>query len=292
MLTAIRYRNALSNAGMTANTQASPFLALPLELRTKIYENLLSSDTARIHTLYHDRHGRTASSNIHPTILRVNKQICSEAISILYDTVNVRIYLATPVVLQCTGGNYPDHIVDPPDLFRQGTEGAVKAANGLDWRFAPSTVRGFQSEKLPDSAAEGYIYPHCFQRLRKIQVVTSRHAIWGDCNCGSFFSHTGQTVLRILRLLAEGQATRRKRLKFTLQPDWRTVESQLLMRNGDMDKRTKAIIGLLKALERRTDAEIEVEEGAFTKTLKKLVMKEAEIDEWEKVLLADADIDL
>ena len=79
-----------------------------------------------------------------------------------------------------------------------------------------------------------------------------------------------------------------KHLKITLQPDWRTVESELLMRNGVMDGKTKAIVGLLKALKRRTDAEIEVEEGVLTKTLRELKMEEAEVDEWEKVLLADA----
>ena len=276
---------------MSGPTQASPLLALPLELRTKIYQDLLSPEPARLHALYHDRHGREPSFDIHPTILRVNKQIYSEAISILYDTANVRIDLATPVVVQCTGGYYPDDIVDPPDLFRACSEEASKSANELDWRTAPSVVEGLEPQRQLESRARGYIYPHCFQRLCKIQLVTSRHAIWGDSQCGSYFSHIGQTVLRILKLLAEQQAWKSpmtKHLKITLQPDWRTVESELLMRNGVMDGKTKAIVGLLKALKRRTDAEIEVEEGVLTKTLRELKMEEAEVDEWEKVLLADA----
>ncbi len=59
-----------------------------------------------------------------------------------------------------------------------------------------------------------------------------------------------------------------------------------------MDIKTKAIVGLLKALKRRTDAEIEVEEGVYTKTLRELEMEEVDIDVWEELLLADADVEL
>ena len=280
---------------MATNTQTSPLLALPLELRISVYKQLLNPDPGRVHTLYHDRHGREAPFDIDPTILRVNKQIYSEAVSILYDTASVRIYLGTPVVMQCTGGNYADDIDDPPDLFRADSEEEFKPANKLDQYNPPSTVRDLQFEGSLGSTAPGYIYPHCFQRLRKLHLVTSRHAIWGDSQCGSYFSHTGQTVLRILKLLAEEQVTKSpitKRLTFTIQPDWRTVEAELLIRNGEMDSKTRAVVGLLKALKRRTDAEIEIEEGAFTKTLKELKMEDADIDEWEQVLLADVGIDL
>lgn len=274
---------------MAVCIQASPLLALPSELRTKIYQNLLSPDPARVHTLYHDRHGKEASFDIDPTILRVNKQIYSEAISILYDTADVQIYLATPVVAQCTGGNYPDRIVDPPDLFRASGEYASPSA-AVDWRGALSVTDGLEPERLFESTAQGYIYPHCFQRFCKIQLVTSREAIWGATRFGKYFSHTGKTVLRILKLLAEEQAWNSpltKRLKIILQPSWRTVQSEMLMRNGEVNGRTKVIVGLLKALKRRTDIEIEVEEGAFTTTLRELKMEEAEVDEWEKVLLTD-----
>lgn len=280
---------------MAATTQASPLLVLPLELRLDIYKQLLSPDPDRVCILYHDKQGRKASFDLDPAILRVNKQIYSEAVSILYDTASVRLYLATPVLMQCTGGNYPDGIVDPPALFRTYTGGDTKPATNLDQCTPPSTVKGLDFEGRPESTSQGYIYPHCFQRLCQIQLVTSRHAIWGDGQSGSYFSHTGQTVLRILRLLAEGWATTSsgtKRLKFTIQPDWRTVESQLLMRNGEMEEKTRAIVGLLKALKRRTNAEIEVEEGVFTKTLRELNMEEVDVDEWERVLLAEADVSL
>lgn len=54
-----------------------------------------------------------------------------------------------------------------------------------------------------------------------------------------------------------------------------------------MNGKTRAIVGLLKALKRRTDIEIEVEEGAFTTTMREFEMEKAEVDEWEKVLLGD-----
>lgn len=276
---------------MAASTQASPLLALPIELRSKVYEQLLRPDPDHVCTLYHDRNGREAFFDIDPTILRVNKQIYFEAISILYDNASVQIDLATPVVKQCTGGNYPDGITNPPDLFCKVAEEDTELARKLDWRTALPTAEAGR----PGSTAEGYIYPYCFQRLRNIQVVTSRHAIWGSSWGGSYFSHTGKTVFRILRLLAEEQATRSpvtKRLKLIIRPDWRTVESELLMRSGAMDEKTKVIVGLLKALQRRTGAEIEVEEGALTKTLRELKMEEVEIDEWEKLLLADAGVGL
>lgn len=280
---------------MAASTPASPLLALPLELRIKVYEQLLRPDPDRIQTLYHDRHGRQPSFNISPAILRVSQQIYSEAVPILYDTASVQIYLATPVVKQCKGGNYPDGITDPPDLFRKDTDENTESAQKLDWRAALPTANDLESARRPRSAADGCIYPHCFQRLREIQIVTSRHAIWGGRRGGSYFSHTGRTVMRILKLLAEEQATKTpvpKRVRFTMQPDWRTVESQLLMRRGAMDERTRAIVGLLKAVKRRTGAEIEVEEGVFTKTLKEFEMEGFEVDEWERLLLADADVGL
>lgn len=82
-----------------------------------------------------------------------------------------------------------------------------------------------------------------------------------------------------------------KRLKLTIQPNWRIVESQLRTGNAEMDEITKAIVGLLKALQRRTNTEVEMEEGAFTMRLKEWKMEDAEMDQWEKLLLADADVE-
>ncbi len=280
---------------MAAITQPSPLLALPLELRIFIYNQLLNPDPDSILTLYHDRHGRQASSDIDTTILRVNKQIYSEAVSILYDTANVRIDLSTRVIRQCKGGNYLDDIDDPPNLFRTDYEEAFKSANKADWRTAPSTVEGLECHPRLESVTSGYIYPHCFQRLSKIHLLTSRLAIWGCCRGGSYLSHTGQTVLRILKLLAEEQVTKSplpKRVRITIQPDLHTVEARMMMRNGEAHEKTIAMIGLLKALQRRIHADIDVKEAMFTKVFQEVKMDDAEIDEWEKVLLADIHTDL
>lgn len=61
---------------------------------------------------------------------------------------------------------------------------------------------------------------------------------------------------------------------------------------GRDGREDESIVGLLKAVKRRTGAEIEVEEGVFTKTLKEFEMEGFEVDEWERLLLADADVGL
>ena len=213
---------------MAAGDEESSLLALPLELRRLVYEQLLSSDPNRVHALYHDRYGKQGCFDLHPTILRVNKQIYSEAVSILYDNAHVRLYLSTPVSF------YPEGINDPPELFRTDHEEDNKSINELTWQTVPSTGKGPKSPehvqpkkglKFPErvkGAAPGYIYPHCLQRLRGIQLVTSRQALWGNGQCGKYLSHTGQTVLQILRLLAEEQvpkSTRTKHIKVTIQPE-------------------------------------------------------------------------
>ena len=54
---------------------------------------------------------------------------------------------------------------------------------------------------------EGIIYPHCFQRLRYIEVVTAHCAVWGTCFGGSYLTHIAQLILNILRVLAEEEGT-------------------------------------------------------------------------------------
>ena len=72
-------------------------------------------------------------------------------------------------------GSYRDftgNCDEPPDLFRTDSEGAFKSKNKIEWcKFEGGFV----------SLPPGYIHPHCFQRLRKVHLVTSRQAIWGVC---------------------------------------------------------------------------------------------------------------
>lgn len=281
---------------MASEATKSSLLALPLELRIDIYKHLLSPDPIRVYTLYHDRHGREASFDIDPTILRVNKQIYSEAVTILYDNTSVQICLATPVVRQCTGGNYPDSIVNPPNLFRPEHEEVLDSAKQTTRPTAASTVKGLGSKGGQlESTAPGYIYPHCFQRLRKIQLITSRPAIWAARRRGNYLSQTAYTVLRILKLLATAQVTQSavtKYVKITLGSDWRVFRRQTFVKNAETEKGMRAMFRMLKVLERRKDVEIEVEEGVSMELLMGLEIEDTEVDEWEKMLLeADSDPD-
>lgn len=278
--------------------RASPLLALPSELRIMIYKLLLNPHPNRVHTLYDNIFGRVGPFHIDPTILQVNKQIYSEAVSILYDTASIHINFGWVVMMQRTGGgdDDPGSIYYPPALLRTDSKEAFRSANQPSWHNMSLSAKGSESEeRLEPVRHPGSIYPHCFRRLRKIHLVISRYIIMNDSQCGNYFSPTGQTLLRILRVLAgERDAVKSpmmKRLKLTIQPNWRIVESQLRTGNAEMDEITKAIVGLLKALQRRTNTEVEMEEGAFTMRLKEWKMEDAEMDQWEKVLLADADVE-
>ncbi len=44
---------------------------------------------------------------------------------------------------------------------------------------------------------------------------------------------------------------------------------------------------MMKALQRRIEIEIEVEEETFTKPLREMWMEEGEVDKWEQALMAD-----
>lgn len=304
---------------MAASIQALPLLALPLELRISVYKQLLNPDPDWLHTLYDDHFDREIPFPIHTSILRANKQIYSEAVSILYDTARLQIYLGTPVIQQRSYRDFTSNVDEPPKLFRTDSEGAFESKDKIKWCNPPSSVRSRQFEAF-DPPSPGYIYPHCFQRLRKVHLITSREAMWEtewrDEWFGSYFSPTDHLVLRILRLLAQAQVTKslkRMHFKFSIHADWHMAESQPLMRNGQVDQKTKTIVGLLKALGRRMNADIEevkewgvqewakedaeVGDGTITRSLKywkleEWTMEDAEVDEWEKVLLSDSDIDL
>ena len=49
----------------------------------------------------------------------------------------------------------------------------------------------------------GVIYPHCVQRLSNIEIVVSAGSVWGSMFMGGeFFTHIGELLLDLLRLLA------------------------------------------------------------------------------------------
>ena len=69
---------------MATAIHTSTLSTLPLELRELIYSELLSSTRSSPLVLYNEDKGWEEHFNLHPSILRTNKQIHAEAISYLY----------------------------------------------------------------------------------------------------------------------------------------------------------------------------------------------------------------
>ena len=183
------------------------FLDLPLELRIKIYSELLNPDPERGHILYHDRRGRPVSLNLHPEILRTNKQIYAEAVDILYNSNHLKLDLKTAVRHQCTGGFYRDGFKDPQPLFR-----------------GEPPYNGFESPVSP----QGLIFPHCLQRVRHLELTFASNSVWavgrGHRVFKVVFSHVAELVFEILNCLVEHNASFRKlpskTLRLTVGPDY------------------------------------------------------------------------
>ncbi|MCJ1379258.1 hypothetical protein MMC17_002359 [Xylographa soralifera] len=174
--------------------QPFPFLALPLELRMIVYRELLSPNEERPLLLYHDQSGRPEMLDVHPSILRVNSQIYIEASPILYDLNIFKIDLSSMVPRHSPGLDLPEVRSDHLSLFRSDT-----APNNLlvkpNGRCVPVHSR-----------SSGLIYPHCFQRLRHLELVTSHGAVWGSGHLNDYISTTGDLILEILRYLAKRAA--------------------------------------------------------------------------------------
>jgi hypothetical protein len=263
-----------------AASQISPLFALPLKLRTEIYEELLCPNPTRIHTLYHDRQGREPSFNLHPKILRVNKQVYDEAASLLYRSNIFEIYIATNVVRQCTGGIYPDHIPNPPPLLRKYEASQAQTEPQNDLRPACPAERAVQPVIKPylELGLHGIIYLHCFQRLRHIRLVTSRGAIWGQTRGGSFFTRPGELIMQILQDLSDEAATSgSKILEFIVHPDWRTKYGIFQAGRTDAeDGKAIEMAALLQSV-RRTRI-VEVEEKVFSDELGRLETRQVDVD--------------
>ena len=178
----------------------TPLLRLPMELRLKIYEELLCPYPAQRLRLYHDRHGRKKSMNLHPAILCANKQIHDEATELLYDGNIFEIWLATRVVIQCTGGSYPDSLVDPPPLLQE--EPACETSSVAESEACQNKERRYRT-----SAELGIISPHSLRRMRHIRLITSPSALWGHRRGPGFCTDIWDTILEILECLCKGDRT-------------------------------------------------------------------------------------
>ncbi|KAL9115131.1 MAG: hypothetical protein Q9227_000925 [Pyrenula ochraceoflavens] len=186
----------------TTSHPAPSFLALPAEIRNKIYAYLLSPSPSVPKTLYHDRHGRQPHFSLHPALLSTCRQIHLEASPFLYDHNIFLISYISAVVQQCTGGCYPDHITDPPPLLRDD-----------EFTYQPFSRGWLEVEEEDDENSQskevqfphGIIYPHVLQRLKNVELHTSPSAIWGSAMMGDYPSHIGPMLLKIFGILGGGE---------------------------------------------------------------------------------------
>ena len=205
---------ALTNFDNIMSTSASmprQTLPLPVELRLRIYQYLLTSSKPLL--LYHDRLGRSRPMQLHPQILRLSKTIYEESLPVLYDKNIFQIDLSTEVVKQCTGGEYP------------GDRGQVEQLIG---------------ERRWDFFEDAYISPVIFQdslsRLRHIEITTAHKAIWGSSQCGRYLSVVGKQVIpTLLHALSKDNGNQtphpeKKTLKITYKTSYDDSHS-LLIRN-------------------------------------------------------------
>ena len=194
--------------------------------------------------------------NLHPAILRVNKRLYYETSDLLYNRNIFEIELATPVVRQCTGGQYPDSLPDPPDLIRNETD----------------------PKNMPEPDHPGFMYPGCLQRMRHIRLVTSRGAIWAQCMAGYYPSHMIGVILEILDILAcEYSTPTSKSLEFNVKADWRTKHGIFAIKDTDAkDWKVKEIArGLCRIKRTRV---VHVEEKAMSPDTGKLEIKYIDIE--------------
>jgi len=231
-----------------ATSQRPGLFSLPLELRLKIYEELLCPRPEKPLQLYHDREGRRTPMNLHPSILAVNKQFYDEAIALLYERNIFEISLTTPVVQQCTIRQYPDSL-DPPDLLRRDATSGSSSESGLKPSLFPLLAkrRKQMQPPRPGFTDPGVIHPKCLRRMRHIRLLTSRGAIWAQSMAGYFPAPTGEAILEILSLLpCEGTPHIPKVLDFRVLPDWQTKHGIFAL--GDTDARDHKALEIAREL--------------------------------------------
>lgn len=256
---------------MAGHNQSSPFLALPTELRTKIYECLLSPNPHQSHTLYHDRGGRTDSFNFFPSILRANAQIYSEAVGVLYERNIFKVHLATPVGHQIFGSSYEDGPLEPVfSLFRR------------DSTLSDESFGQWTGNSDLAAATDGVIYPHCFQRIRNLELVTSHDALWSPKSRTEYrLTNAGELLQEVLRVLSSDQSCTPSITKALKLTDEQHICQQLLCQTNTVSRvSAPKRIGFLE----RWVTEIrKKKDRSFTETLRLLtsVQKCRNLSLWE-----------
>lgn len=189
-----------------AVNQESQFLKLPLELRLKIYEELLCPQPGRPLQIYHDRIGRKCPINTHPAILRTNKKIYEEAVDLLYEHNIFEIRLATMFSRQWIAGYQPDSMPDAPPLIRRdAASGSSLEMEGQESSAVHPVEKTKHMEKYTVIPAEpGIICPESLQRMSHVRLLISGGALWGQTMGGNFRRDIAPIVLDILKCLENG----------------------------------------------------------------------------------------
>lgn len=167
------------------SSSTSAILALPQELRSQIYSGLLCPKPDHPLTLFCAPQGRPAALDIHPAILRSNKQIYREALPLLYSNVykfDLTNSYQGPTC--CSPGQ------DFARLFLSTNVQILESTR--DWVYA-------EDGKLLSTKAT--IYPSAFRQLRHVEILTADHAVFGWGMLGSYWSQCGYLVNRILGYL-------------------------------------------------------------------------------------------
>ncbi|MCJ1262466.1 hypothetical protein MMC22_002336 [Lobaria immixta] len=255
---------------MAGHNQSFPFLDLPTELRTKIYECLLSPNPHQSHTLYHDRGGRIGSFNFFPSILRANTQIYSEAAGVLYERNIFKVHLATPVGHRIFDNSYEDGPLEPGSLFR------------WDSTLSDEFSGRWTGDSDLIAATDGVIYPHCFQRIRNLELVTSHDALWSPKSRTEYrLTSAGELLQEVLRVLSSDQTSIPSVTNALKLTDEQHICQQSLCQTNTVSRvSAPKRIGFL---ERRVTGLRREKDRSFTETLKLLrsVQKRRTLSLWE-----------
>lgn len=158
--------------------------SLPTELRLHIYAILLTDPSPL--TLYNDDHPHRPALPVYPAILQSCRQIYTEASPVLYHR---NLFL----IMLCTD---------------QGTTFYEPREKESNWE--PLLVREVATEMYNrvELSREGVIEAAALRKMRNVEIVTNRHAVWESVLFGSTFSESGKTLVEALGAIAGKQTAK------------------------------------------------------------------------------------
>ena len=225
--------------------QSAQLLSLPVELRLKIFQELLCPPSNHSLVLSHDSDGKPFPLRLHTSIIRVNRQIYHETIHVLYECNKFVIDMYQCVWKYCTGGLYLDRFIKKSKSIK-----------------SPPAQQ--QRDLLP-----GVITPSCIRRMRHIRLMTSNAALWdGPRGYPQYhrLSQFGEAVLETLAILAnEPPSSVRGTLEVMVEPGVHTRHGIFTTRcNHASDGKAWEIAIHLKEIKRTRAVKMEEKVGSAT----------------------------